>query len=72
MKLALILAVTLLPGAGFAACDPVPDPVVRLDYGSRYADDSKTRSDFDDEGNAEVDAALKPVDQFIIDLAKSK
>jgi poly(beta-D-mannuronate) lyase len=41
-----------------------------LSYGSRYSEDSKNRSEFDEDGDAEVTAALKPVDDFIADLAK--
>lgn len=54
---------------GFA-CPAVPPPVTSLDYGSRYTDNSKTRSDIDEQGNAEVDKALKPVEQFINELIK--
>jgi poly(beta-D-mannuronate) lyase len=44
-------------------------PVTKLAYPSRYTKDSKTRSDFDEKANAAVDAALKPVDDFIKELA---
>lgn len=47
---------------------PIP-PVVKLSYQSRYTKDSKSRSDFDEKANAAVDAALKPVDDFIVKLA---
>lgn len=53
---------------GFA-CKPVPDAVVRLDHGSRYSADDKSRSDFDEASNADVNLQLKPVDGFINDLA---
>ncbi|MEO8531195.1 MAG: alginate lyase family protein [Deltaproteobacteria bacterium] len=57
--------------ASFAAeCAAVIDPVVSVSHGSRYTDDSKTRSDFDAENEAEIDKALGPVDTFIIDLAR--
>jgi poly(beta-D-mannuronate) lyase len=52
------------------ACPAVPEPVTSLDYGSRYTDDSKTRSDIDEASNAEVDKALKPVEQFINELIR--
>ncbi len=45
-------------------------PVVSLGYPSRYTADSKTRSDFDESGNAAVEAALGPIDDFITDLAR--
>lgn len=54
---------------GFA-CQAVPEPVTSLDYGSRYTDGSKTRSEIDEASNAEVDKALKPVEQFINELIK--
>ena len=44
-------------------------PVIKLAYPSRYTKDSKSRSDFDEKADAAVDAALKPVDDFIIKLA---
>jgi poly(beta-D-mannuronate) lyase len=44
-------------------------PVIELGHPSRYADDSKNRSDFDEQANAAVNAALKPIDRFITDLA---
>lgn len=67
----LALALCAAPTLGWAAeCDPVAAPVVELTHGSRYQDDSATRSDFDEEANAEVDAALAPIDTFIEDLAR--
>ena len=75
------LALALIVGAAplWAApvwADAVPDcpapvdPVVSLGFGSRYSADSKTRSDFDAAGDAAVTAALKPIDDFIADLAR--
>ena len=54
---------------GFS-CPAVPEPVTSLDYGSRYPDTSQTRSDIDETSNADVDKALKPVEQFINELIK--
>lgn len=51
------------------SCPPPPDPVLTLDYGSRYTDDSETRSEIDDAAEAEAENALQPVDDFIRDLA---
>lgn len=51
------------------ACFAPFAPVVKLAYPSRYTKDSKSRSDFDEKADAAVDAALKPVDDFIIKLA---
>jgi poly(beta-D-mannuronate) lyase len=50
-------------------CPQVVEPVISLGFGSRYADDSANRSDFDEEGDKAVTAALKPIDAFITDLA---
>ena len=41
-----------------------------LGFGSRYEADSKTRSDIDEDSDAAVTKALKPIDQFIQNLAK--
>ncbi len=54
-----------------AACGPAPDPVVRLEFGSRYQSDDPTRSNIDPESNADVNKALRPVDDFIRDLARA-
>ena len=59
----------LLPAAA-SACAPAPDAVVTLDYGSRYVADDASRSTVDDESNEAVNAALRPVDDFIQDLAR--
>jgi poly(beta-D-mannuronate) lyase len=50
-------------------CKAVPEPVVSLDHGSRYVAKDKSRSDFDEASNKDVNAQLKPVDTFISDLA---
>jgi poly(beta-D-mannuronate) lyase len=74
--LSAALAVTLLGAPGAYAeestfsCAAPPAPVVELTFGSRYTDDSKTRSDLDEASNAEVDAALKPVETFIGELMR--
>ncbi len=46
------------------------EPVVSLDFGSRYKADSKSRSDIDTESDAEVTNALKTIDVFIQDLTR--
>lgn len=51
-------------------CPPPPEPVLTLDYGSRYTDDSETRSEIDDAAEAELEASLQPLDDFIRDLAE--
>lgn len=52
------------------SCPAAPAPVVSLSFGSRYTDDSKTRSDIDEASNAEVDKALQPVEAFIGELIR--
>ena len=52
------------------ACAPIPEPVISLSYGSRYATDSKSHSDIDPDSNAAVNAALKPVEAFINYLSR--
>ena len=51
-------------------CVQAPEPVIGLDYGSRYTAESEDRSDLDEASNAEVEEALGPVDDFIEDLAR--
>ena len=51
-------------------CPVDAKPVVSLGFGSRYTDDSANRTDFDEEADKAVTAALKPVDDFIADLAR--
>ena len=50
-------------------CFVAAPPTLTLAYPSRYAKDSKSRSEFDEKADAAVDAALKPVDDFIAALA---
>lgn len=50
-------------------CGATPMPVINLDHGSRYTAGDKSRSDFDDASNDDVNAQLKPVDAFVTDLA---
>ena len=70
---AVLLCTTAANAETAVAEDPVCfapfAPVTKLAYPSRYTKDSKSRSDFDEKANAAVDAALKPVDDFIIKLA---
>lgn len=50
------------------SCAALAEPIVRLDYGSRYTGSDKSRSSFDTASNAEVNAQLGPVDAFITDM----
>lgn len=69
--LALLLLLASPVAAEEAAKCPIDTkPVVTLGFGSRYTDDSENRSDFDEESDKAVTAALKPIDDFITDLAK--
>ena len=51
-------------------CFTAPNPVMSLGFGSRYQAASKSRSDLDTDSDAAVTKALKPIDEFIQDLAK--
>ncbi len=51
-------------------CPPTPEPVISLNYGSRYTDESESRSDIDEDSNAAVNAALEPIETFLRDLVK--
>lgn len=62
---------TAMAQTGGAACDAPPEPVVSLNFGSRYTDESVSRSDIDKESNAAVNAALAPIEQFLRDLASA-
>lgn len=70
---AVVMAMVL---AGPVTADEAPTcpddtaPVVSLGFGSRYTADSENRSEFDEEGDKAVTAALKPIDDFIADLAR--
>lgn len=71
----LTLGLTLMAAPALAEEDPPrcptqTEPVISLSFGSRYTDDSVSRSDFDEEGDKAVTAALKPIDVFIADLAR--
>lgn len=77
MVLGMAAATALLLGAAPAraedqpfVCPAAPAPVVSLEFGSRYTDDSKSRSDIDESSNAEVNKALEPVEDFIGKLMK--
>jgi poly(beta-D-mannuronate) lyase len=70
-SLTVLLALASPLAAQEAADCPVEaTPVVSLGFGSRYTDDSENRSDFDEESDKAVTAALKPIDDFIADLAR--
>lgn len=69
MKAIAIAVLSLCPTLALA-CTPAPKPVIALDYGSRYVDDDPSRSKIDAASNAEVNKALKPIDDFIRDLVR--
>ena len=54
---------------GFA-CKLAPAAIVSLGFGSRYTEDSTSRSDIDETSNAEVNKALAPVEKYLNDLSK--
>ncbi|WP_245408931.1 alginate lyase family protein [Rhizobium wuzhouense] len=71
----LVVFGTALGGGGTAqaaeqTCFPAPKPVMSLGFGSRYEAASKSRSDIDEDSDAKVTKALKPIDEFIQDLAQ--
>lgn len=70
--LTMTAAFTAAPAARAAeeTCFKTPTPVMSLGFGSRYEAASQTRSDIDEESDAAVTKALKPIDQFIQNLAK--
>ena len=68
--LLLTLASPVLAQSDTETCATAPEPVVSLGFGSRYTAESKSRSDIDSESNAEVNAALGPIDDFLRDLTR--
>ena len=67
---ALLTALTLCaPLPALANCPPVADPVISLNFESRYAADDATRSEIDPEAEADTKAALAVLDDFISDLS---
>ena len=58
------------PARAGQTCADAPPPVIRLAQGSRYTDDSITRSEIDPAGQAAATEALRPVDDFLRDLTK--
>ncbi|MDA7430838.1 alginate lyase family protein [Primorskyibacter aestuariivivens] len=52
-------------------CPATPEPVLTMEYDSRYEEDDDTRSEIDEDANDAVNASQKPVDDFIRLLADS-
>jgi poly(beta-D-mannuronate) lyase len=52
------------------SCPEFPKPSVVLEFGSRYKDESKSRSEKDKNSDEEVTKALKPSDDFVQDVTK--
>jgi len=72
VRLAAALLVAVLGpvyGAQAYTCPVLERPIVSVEHGSRYTTGSTTHSDFDDAGEAEIEAVLGPIDKYIIDLA---
>ncbi|WP_164512302.1 alginate lyase family protein [Oceaniglobus ichthyenteri] len=56
-------------GAALAAdCEPAPEPVYSLAYGSRYSDAGSGSSTLDESASEDVDEALGPIDDFLRSL----
>ncbi|MCF6234273.1 MAG: alginate lyase family protein [Rhodobacteraceae bacterium] len=73
----LIVLIALLMPFGFPApllaanaCASAPEPVFSLAYGSRYVESDKPGTVIDSTASAATDKELKPVDNFLRDLAK--
>ncbi len=66
-------AMAVIPKAEASRGDLLQDttPVMSLGFGSRYEAASKTRSDIDEDSDAAVTKALKPIDQFIQNSPRS-
>lgn len=69
--LAMTLAGTFAAGAALADCAPAPEPIVSLDFASRYAEDDESRSELDSEAAAAAEDALRPVEDFLRDLTEA-
>lgn len=69
----IIMTMGLLAAPPFALaavkCPSVGKPVVSLELGSRYERNDKSRSDIDENADAAVDKALKPIDVYVRSLA---
>lgn len=68
----LLIAVCIaFAGQAHAACPPATgiEPVVSLNFGSRYEKDDASRSVLNRESNAAVTQALQPVDDFIREMS---
>ncbi len=72
----LIVLISLLIPFGFSApllaatCVSAPEPVFSLAYGSRYVESDEPGTVIDSKASAAAEKELKPVDNFLLDLAK--
>lgn len=62
-------ALVLTAGLAAAQCAPAPAPVTALAFDSRYAADSETRSEIDPAAAEAAEEALRPVEDFLRELA---
>ena len=69
MLFGLVLTLLMVPKISLA-CAPSPDPVLQLDFASRYVEDDPSRSKLDPKAEADAKAALGPIDDFLRDLAR--
>lgn len=67
---ATIVLILLSSAATAQSCLPAPEPVISLNHGSRYTAESESRSEIDEESNAQVNASLGPIDAFQRDLVR--
>ncbi|CDM62617.1 MULTISPECIES: alginate lyase family protein [Rhizobium] len=64
-----LLAVCDHPAQAEQKCPRVPTPVTSLELGSRYEKGDASRSELDQESNAAVNKALRPIDLFVRSVA---
>lgn len=72
-QLILALAASAAPAVSAASeveCGAAPEAVIGLDYVSRYSDEDASRATIDPRLEAEAEAAVAPVDAFILTLAE--
>jgi poly(beta-D-mannuronate) lyase len=69
MLAGVVLMSLAAPAVLAETCPPPPEPVLSLSFGSRYAEGDESRSEIDPEAAEEAGDAIRPVDDFLRDLA---
>lgn len=70
LALAGALAGVMAGQSALADCPAAPDPVFRLEQGSRYSDAGAGSRQLDAEADRAVDETLAPIDDFLRDLTR--